>query len=207
MFDPGLMDMILRLRGRGVSDNKILKAFETTPRKLFVAEQHYLAAYDEKRLPIDCGQTLSEPLTIARMTQALHIEPDHKILEIGTGSGYHAALLSKLCKRVYSIERYKQLTDQCESLFRKLEITNIVVKHGDGRHGWKGQAPFDRILVTAGLKSVPEKLLDQLAPKGRLVAVVNEELRRYDKARTKVTETAIFELSLPMIEIGKSKAL
>ncbi|NNE58894.1 MAG: protein-L-isoaspartate(D-aspartate) O-methyltransferase [Hellea sp.] len=207
MFDPGLMDMILRLRGRGVSDNNILKAFEITPRKLFVGEQHYMEAYEEKLLPIDCGQTLSEPLTIARMSQALDVDPDHKILEIGTGSGYHAAILSRLCKRVYSIERYKQLTEQCEALFRKLEIPNIVVRHGDGRHGWKGQAPFDRVLVTAGLKSVPAKLLDQLAPKGRLVAVVNDELMRFDKARTKVSETAIFKLTIPMIEAGKSKAL
>jgi len=207
MFDPGLMDMIMRLRGRGVSDNAILRAFETVPRKYFVSEAQYTIAYDERLLPIDCGQTLSEPLTIARMTQALDVRPDHKVLEIGTGSGYHAALLSRLCKRVYSVERYKRMVNQCEALFPKLDIHNIVVRHGDGRYGWPGQAPFDRILVTAGLRAAPEGLLGQLAPGGRLVAVIDEELICFDKARTKITETVIFPMFLPMMEAGKSKAL
>jgi len=207
MFDPGLMDMIIRLRGRGVSDNAILKAFELTPRKYFIDPSHYLAAYDEKRLPIGCGQTLSEPLVIARLTQALQVMPDHKVLEIGTGSGYHAAILSRLCKRVYSVERYNALVKHSEAVFRKLDLPNIVIRHGDGRYGWKGQAPFDRILITAGIKSVSDRLLDQLKPKGRLVAVVDDKLRVFEKARLKVTETAIFPMSLPMLEPGKSKAL
>ncbi len=207
MFDPGLMDMIMRLRGRGVSDNAVLRAFELIPRKYFVADKHYEHAYDEQRLPIDCGQTLSEPLTIARMTQALGLTPEHKLLEIGTGSGYHAALLARICKRVYSVERYKKLIVQSDDVFRKLDIHNIVVRHGDGRYGWPGQAPFDRIIMTAGVRAVPDKLLDQLAPGGRLVAVVDEELIAYDKARTKITETVFFPMSIPMMEAGKSKAL
>jgi len=207
MFDPGLMDMIIRLRGRGVSENDILRAFETVPRKYFVDPLHYLAAYDEKRLPIGCGQTLSEPLVIARLTQALQITMEHKVLEIGTGSGYHAGLLSKLCKRVYSVERYNELVKQSEAVFRKLDLSNIVVRHGDGRYGWKGQAPFDRILITAGVKTVSDKLLDQLKPKGRLVAVVDDELQVFDKARSKITQTNIFPMSLPMMEPGKSKTM
>ncbi len=207
MFDPGLMDMIMRLRGRGVSENSILRAFETTPRKAFVPNAFYNAAYDEKLLPIDCCQILPEPLTIARMTQALATEADHKILEIGTGSGYHAAILSKICKRVYSVERYKTLVENSEALFRKLELPNIVVRHGDGRTGWKGQSPFERIIVTAGLKKVPDALFTQLTPGGRLVAVVGDELTVFSKARTRVTSQILMPMTLPMIEAGKSKAL
>ena len=207
MFDPGLMDMILRLRGRGVSDNNVLRAFETIPRKYFVHPDLYLSAYDEKQLPIACGQTLSEPLTIARMIQALSVRPENKTLEIGTGSGYQSALLSKLCKRVYSVERYKELVAASELTLKKLDIHNVVIRHGDGRYGWKGQAPFDRIILTVGVRSVPDNLLDQLSAGGRLVAVVDDELMTFDKARTKIKETVIFAMKLPMIEAGKSKAL
>jgi len=207
MFDPGLMDMIMRLRSRGVSDNNVLRSFETIPRKFFVDENMYGEAYDEKSLPLACGQTLSPPLTIARMTQTLAVGEGDKVLEIGTGSGYHAAILSKLCKRVYSVERYKQLVANSEARLRKLDVPNIVIRHGDGRFGWRGQAPFDRIILTVGVRSVPDGLLDQLAAGGRLVAVVDGELTAMDKARTKITETEILPMDLPMIESGKSKAL
>lgn len=207
MFDPGLMDMIIRLRGRGVSENAILKAFETTPRKYFVEEQFYLTAYDEKRLPIACGQIISEPLTIARLTQALDVRPEHKVLEIGTGSAYHTALLSRLSKRVYSVERYLELVKQSEAVLQKMDIQNCVIRHGDGRFGWKGQAPFDRILLTVGVKSVPDGLFDQLAKGGKLVAVVGENLTVFEKAVKRVTKKVLFPMTLPLIETGKSKAL
>lgn len=207
MFDPGLMDMIIRLRGRGVSQNSILNAFESTPRKYFVSEDLYLSAYDEKRLPIGCGQTMSEPLTIARLTQALDVNPDHKVLEIGAGSGYHTALLARLGKRVYSVERYLELVKTSEALLRRLEITNIVIRHGDGRYGWRGQAPFDRILLTVAVRTVPDGLLEQLAKGGKLVAVVDDELTIYEKSGSKITEQVIVPMSLPMIEAGKSKFL
>lgn len=207
MFDPGLMDMVLRLRGRGVSENPILRAFETVPRKHFVDPQHYLSAYDEKRLPINCGQIISEPLTIARLTQALDVETEHKVLEIGTGSGYHAALLSRLCKRVYSVERYLALVKNCEALMKELNFTNIIIRHGDGRYGWRGQAPFDRILVTVGLRTVPDGLLDQLKRGGKLVAVVDGELTVFEKQARKISETVMLPMELPMIEAGKSKVL
>jgi len=207
MFDPGLMDMILRLRGRGVSQNSILRAIELIPRKYFVAEEHYLSAYDEVSLPIECGQTLSPPLTVARMIQALEVQPEHKVLEVGTGSGYQAALLSQLCKRLYTMDRYATLVEQSDRVFQKLDITNIVTRHGDGRHGWKGQAPFDRIIITAGVDEVPEKPLEQLAPRGRLVAVVKNQLMTFDKAKTRITQNVIFPMELPMWEKGKSKAL
>ncbi len=207
MFDPGLMDMIMRLRGRGVSENSILKAFEITPRKYFVSDDLYLSAYDEKRLPIGCGQTISEPLTIARLTQALDVHSDHKVLEIGTGSGYHTALLARLAKRVYSVERYLELVKSSEASLGRVDINNIVIRHGDGRYGWRGQAPFDRILLTVSVRTVPDGLLEQLVKGGKLVAVVDDELTVYEKQGSKFKEQVIVPMSLPMIEAGKSKII
>ena len=207
MIDPGLIDMIMRIRGRGISDNAVLRAMELVARKHFVAKKHWDVAYEEQSLPTSCGQSLSPPLTIALMTQMLELNPAHKLLEIGTGSGYHTAILSKIVKRVYSVERYKQLIREAEARFQSLGITNHVIRHGDGRYGWGGQAPFDRIILTCALRTEPAMLIDQLAPKGMLVAVVDGQLKRYSKARKKVTVETLFPLSIPMIEAGKSKAL
>lgn len=207
MIDPGLMDMIMRLRSRGISDNQVLRAMEMVPRKYFVSDNLWDKAYEDQALPISCGQTLSPTLTIAMMSQALEIKDGHKLLEIGTGSGYHAAILSKMVTRVYSIERYHQLLAEAEDRFAKLGIVNIVTRHGDGRYGWKGQAPFDRIIVTCGVKTVPKSLLDQLAADGTMVAVVKGQLTRLSKGRTKIEEQVILPLDLPTIEAGKSKVL
>ena len=207
MIDPGLIDMIMRVRGRGISDNAVLRAMELVGRKHFVDQKYWDVAYGEQALPTSCGQSLSPPLTIALMTQMLELSPAHKLLEIGTGSGYHTAILSKIVKRVYSVERYKQLIREAEARFQKLGITNHVIRHGDGRYGWGGQAPFDRIILTCALRAEPAMLIDQLAPKGMLVAVVDGLLTRYSKARKKVTIETLFPLQIPMIEAGKSKAL
>ncbi len=207
MIDPGLIDMIMRLRGRGISDNALLKSMEMVPRKHFVDDAYWDAAYEEQALPTSCGQVLSPPLTIALMTQMLELRPEHKLLQIGTGSGYHAAILSKMVKRVYSVERYKQLIREAEARYKALGITNHVIRHGDGRYGWGGQAPFDRIILTCALRAEPAMLIEQLAPNGKLVAVVDDYLTRYSKARKKVTVETFFPLQVPMIEAGKSKAL
>jgi protein-L-isoaspartate(D-aspartate) O-methyltransferase len=207
MIDPGLIDMIMRIRGRGISDNAVLRAMELIARKRFVDEAYWEVAYEEQALPTSCGQSLSPPLTIALMTQMLELSPAHKLLEIGTGSGYHAAILSKIVKRVYSVERYKQLIRETETRFKTMGITNHVIRHGDGRYGWGGQAPFDRIILTCALRAEPAMLIDQLAPNGKLVAVVDDQLTRYSKARKKVTVETLFPLKVPMIEAGKSKAL
>ena len=199
--------MIMRIRGRGISDNAVLRAMELVARKHFVAKKHWDVAYDEQSLPTSCGQTLSPPLTIALMTQMLELSPKHKLLDIGTASGYHTAILSKIVKRVYSVERYKQLIREAEARFQSLGITNHVIRHGDGRYGWGGQAPFDRIILTCALRAEPAMLIEQLAPKGVLIAVVDGQLTRYSKARKKVTVETFFPLSIPMIEAGKSKAL
>lgn len=207
MIDPGLIDMIMRVRGRGISDNALLRAMELIARKRFVDETYWDVAYDEQSLPTSCGQSLSPPLTIALMTQMLELSPEHKLLEVGTGSGYHTAILSKMVKRVYSVERYKQLIRETEARFKVLGITNHVIRHGDGRYGWGGQAPFDRIILTCALRAEPAMLIDQLAAGGKLIAVVDDQLTRYTKARTKVSVETLFPLVIPMIEAGKSKAL
>jgi len=199
--------MIMRIRGRGISDNAVLRAMELIARKRFVEEVYWDVAYEEQALPTSCGQSLSPPLTIALMTQMLELSPAHKLLEIGTGSGYHTAILSKIVKRVYSVERYKQLIRETETRFKAMSITNHVIRHGDGRYGWGGQAPFDRIILTCALRAEPAMLIDQLAPNGKLVAVVDNQLTRYSKARKKVTVETLFPLKIPMIEAGKSKAL
>ena len=207
MIEPGLIDMILRLRGRGISDNAVLRAMELVNRKHFVEKKYWDQAFEEQSLPISCGQTLSTPMNVAIMTQMLELEPEHKLLEIGTGRGYHTSILCKIVKRVYSVERYHQLIKEAEANFQRQAMTNHVIKHGDGRHGWLGQAPFDRIILGCALRAEPTKLLDQLAPNGVLVAVIDEQLTRFKKARKAVKSEVLLPLQLPMIESGKSKAL
>jgi len=199
--------MIMRLRGRGISDNAVLRAMELVDRRHFLDKKHWDMAYDEQDLPIACGQTLSKPLTVALMTQMLELSPDHKVLEIGTGCGYHTAILSKIVKRVYSVERYKKLIADTESSFEKIGVTNHVIRHGDGRYGWKGQAPFDRILLSCAIKKEPAKLMGQLKDGGILVAVMDDMLMRFRKTKKMVKPESLFPLSLPLLEAGKSKSL
>ena len=197
----------MALRRSSVSDTDVLRAMESVPRRHFVPDMLWEKAYDDRSLPIACGQSISAPLTVARLTQLLDVKPDMKLLEIGTGSGYHAAVLSKMVTRVYSIERYHQLLETSEARFSKLSIHNIVTRHGDGRYGWKGQAPFDRILITAGVKSIPKSLKDQLKPNGVIVASVKDKLTRIVKTGETYTSESIYPLTLPPIERGKSRVL
>ena len=207
MFNPGLIDMIMRLRGRGISDNAVLRAMELVDRRHFIAQKYWDIAYDEQSLPISCGQTMSNPLTVGLMTQMLELSSEHKILEIGTGSGYHTAILSNITKRVYSVERYKVLISDAETGFAKIGVTNHVLRHGDGRYGWRGQAPFDRILIGCGVNKKPNKLMEQLGEGGVLVGVIGEKLMRYRKIRGLISDEVLFPLTLPMLETGKSKIL
>lgn len=207
MIDPGLIDMVLRLRGRGISDNCVLRAVELAPRKHFVPPSQSERAYDERSLPIACGQTMNAPLTVALMSQLLDLKPDHKALMIGLGSGYHAAVLSRIVTRIYAVERYKKLIAEAQDIFRQQGFMNIVIRHGDGRYGWPGQAPFDRIILTCALRAAPDGLLEQLAPNGKLLAVIDDQLISFTKARSRITEAVIMPLSIDMIEAGKSRAL
>lgn len=164
--------LVLELRRAGIRDAAVIDAVEATPRELFVPTNFQNHAYDNTALPIDQGQTISQPLIVAMMTEALKLHPRVKVLEVGTGSGYQAAVLSRLCRRVYTIERIKPLLREAEARFEQLRRHNITTRHGDGYAGWPEQAPFECIMVTAAAPEVPQTLIDQLAPGGRLVIPV-----------------------------------
>ena len=175
--------LILALRSQGVSDPKVLNAIEKTPRQLFTQELFRERAFEDSALPIACGQTISQPFIVGLMSQALNIDRRDRVLEIGTGSGYQTAILSKLARLVYTVERYRTLMQEAEGRFKALDLTNIVTRFGDGGEGWPEQAPFDRIMVTAAAPGEPKALLSQLLPTGILVAPIGkgpvQTLRRY----------------------------
>ncbi len=165
------------LRAGGVTDARVLGAIERTRRELFVPEPFRDKAYDNFALPIGHQQTVSQPIVVARMTQALETGERMKVLEIGTGSGYQAAVLALLCRRLYTIERYPELLAGAEARFAELKLTNITAIEGDGSLGWPEQAPFERIIVTAAAADVPTVLLGQLKVGGIMVVPVGENAR------------------------------
>ncbi|MDP6882846.1 MAG: protein-L-isoaspartate(D-aspartate) O-methyltransferase, partial [Rhodospirillales bacterium] len=150
----GRIRLVLGLRKGGITDTRVLAAMEQVPREVFVPETFRDRAYDATALPIGHHQTVSEPLVVARMTQALEVGERHKVLEIGTGSGYQSMVLARLCRRLYTIERHPELLRDAEARFAHLRLTNITSQVGDGTLGWPGQAPFDRIMVTAAAAAV-----------------------------------------------------
>ena len=174
MVDTRAISLIMALRGQGITDQRVLSAIERTPREVFVDEPFESSAYDNSALPIACGQTISQPYVVALSTQELDVQPNHRVLEIGTGSGYQAAVLAQLCRMVYTVERHKPLMQLAHARFQKLKLHNIVTRHGDGFKGWPEQAPFDRILLTAAAPEVPKTLLDQLKPGGILIAPIGK---------------------------------
>ncbi|MGF1463876.1 MAG: protein-L-isoaspartate(D-aspartate) O-methyltransferase [Maricaulaceae bacterium] len=179
--DPRLAQLVLTLRRSGISDKAVLQALERTPRDFFISEAFQDHAYDDQALPIECGQTISQPSVVALMTEALAVDDRCKVLEIGTGSGYQTAVLARLGRRIYTVERYRSLMQSAEARFRALHISNVVTRFGDGSEGWPEQAPFDRIMATAAAERTPEALLAQLKPEGVLVAPVgpSEDQRLY----------------------------
>lgn len=172
--EPRVLRLIMELRRLGVNDSAVLGAIERVPREIFVPEQFKDQAYENVALPIGEGQTISQPLVVGLMTQALEVSDRMKVLEIGTGSGYQTAVLSRLCRRVYTIERHKVLLKPTEERFRKLGLSNVTAIAGDGSRGWPEQAPFDRIIVTAAARTLPETLKAQLAVGGCMVIPVGD---------------------------------
>ena len=160
---------------RGINDQKTLQVMGTVPRHLFVEDAMQARAYGDHPLSIGSGQTISQPYIVALMTQALELQGHERILEIGTGSGYQAAILSRICERVYTIERIDSLLGKARRIFDRLRYHNIVSRIDDGTIGWPDQAPFDAILVTAGGPKIPEPLVQQLADPGRLVIPVGNQ--------------------------------
>lgn len=175
--------LILSLRSQGVTDPKVLGVIEKIPRDLFVPDLFQERSWEDSALPIACGQTISQPFIVGLMTQALRLEPRHRVLEIGAGSGYQTAVLSRLARFVYSVERYRTLLSEAEARLKALGCINVFTRFGDGAEGWPEQAPFDRVLVTAAAPAEPEALLAQLKPGGVLVAPIGkgpvQALKRY----------------------------
>ncbi|MBV9861152.1 MAG: protein-L-isoaspartate(D-aspartate) O-methyltransferase [Alphaproteobacteria bacterium] len=169
--------LLMELRRAGIGDARVLGAIEKTPRELFVASSFQDQAYENVALPILQGQTVSQPFVVALMTEKLDLGERHKVLEIGTGSGYQTAILARLCRRVFTIERHRDLLREAGRRFDELRLHNIVCRFGDGTRGWPEQAPFDRIVVTAAAADVPTVLVDSLLPGGVLIAPVGEERR------------------------------
>ncbi|MDD2463521.1 MAG: protein-L-isoaspartate(D-aspartate) O-methyltransferase [Desulfobulbus sp.] len=161
-----------QLVARGITDQRVLDAMRAVPRHLFVEDAMQAHAYGDFPLPIGSGQTISQPYIVALMTLALHLTGEERILEIGTGSGYHAAILSRLCQKVFTVERLDGLVSRARKVFDKLRYYNIVSRIDDGTVGWSSEAPFDCIIVTAGGPQIPEPLLEQLADPGRMVMPV-----------------------------------
>ncbi len=163
-----------QIEARGIRDPRVLDAFRRTTRADFVPADIAAQAYEDQALPIGYGQTISQPYIVAAMTAMLDVEPHHRVLEVGTGSGYQAAILSHLAKRIYSIEVVEPLGLAARERLKRLGFDNVEVRIGDGYQGWPEQAPFDRVILTASPPEIPQALVDQLAPGGRLVAPVGE---------------------------------
>ena len=210
--DARLAKLVLALRSQGVSDPQVLSAIERTPREMFTQEIFKDRSWENQALPIECGQTISQPYIVGLMTQALTLGHRDRVLEIGTGSGYQTAILSRLSRLVYTIERYRTLMKQAEARFKKLGLTNIITRFADGEAGWLEQAPFDRIIVTAAAQDEPKALLKQLKPDGVLVAPVGkgpvQKLNRYaaDGEGGFAVETLCDVRFVPMLE-GVAKEL
>jgi len=193
------IELIMALRNQGIRDRAILEAIERTPREMFLGPVFQPMAYSDQALPIACGQTISQPFVVAFMTDRLKLNKRCKVLEIGTGSGYQAAILSPLCRRVYTMERYRTLALEAGERFKQLGLGNITQMVGDGYKGWPNQAPFDRIIVTAAAKEVPEALADQLAVGGIMIIPLEDTSMNQDLVRiTRSEQGYAYETLLPV---------
>lgn len=190
MLDVRKIRLTLELRNWGITNSDVLSVIEKLPREIFVSENFRHQAYENIALPIDREQTISQPYIVALMTQSLDLNKKHKVLEIGTGSGYQTSVLSLLSRRVYTIERIKSLLVGAENIFKKLKLTNIVTKHGDGNLGWYEQNPFDRIIFTAATENIAEQFFESLKDKGIIVAPIirgsKQILKKFIKKNNKI---------------------
>ncbi len=200
--------LVMDLRNGGVTDTRVLAAIERVPRETFVEEAFLDQAYANQALPINCGQTISQPLVVGLMTQALELTDRHKVLEVGTGSGYQTAILSKLVRRVYTVERHRDLMPEAEKRFKALNLHNVTTMVGDGYKGWPGQAPFDRILVTAAARLVPPDLVAQLSDEGGIMVLpvgdasgLHQEVIRVRKEGTQFHSERMFPVRfVPLVQ-------
>ena len=186
-LDTQKIRLIMQLRSEGITDMRVLAALERVPRERFVPPSLAEHAYDNSALPIGRGQTISQPFVVAYMTQMLDVHDDMTVLEIGTGTGYQAAVLAQFCRRVYTVERHRAILSDAEMRFAQLGITNITTRYGDGSRGWPEHAPFDRIMVTAGAPVVPPALVEQLAEDGVMVLPIGPDPLAQELVRVRRT--------------------
>ena len=208
MVDVRKIRLILELREQGISDSKVLSAIEKIPRDLFIPENFRNQSYENIALPIGNNQTISQPLIVAIMTSSLNINKNHKVLEIGTGSGYQTSIISLLCRRVYTIERIKSLLLKAEKNFSKLKLNNIVTKHSDGNFGWEEQIPFDRIIITAATTRISKTLINHLKDDSIIIAPIIEKnkqvltqfIKKNDNLTKKILSEVVFVPNLSGVE-------
>ena len=191
MLDVRKIRLILKLRESGIANSEVLSALETIPREKFIPENYRNQAYENIALPIGENQTISQPYVVAKMTELLEVNNNHKVLEIGTGSGYQCAILSKLARRIYTIERIKNLHEKASKIFNELQLTNIVSKHEDGNNGWMEQIPFDRIIFTAATKNITNRIFSHIKDNGIIVCPIirdnKQVIIKYKRKNDKLT--------------------
>ena len=199
-------DLLMELKKNGVSDKSVLNVIEIIDRSLFVDENLKQKSNLNIALPIECGQTISQPLVVAYMTQSLNLNNKLRVLEVGTGSGYQSLILSKLSRFVYTVERYSSLKKKAEILLKGLGVNNVFFKHADGGLGWNEQAPFDRIIVTANAPEIPKKLVDQLVENGIMIIPIGDDyspqvLKKVIKRENKILVENLMQVRfVPLVE-------
>jgi len=204
--------LVLALRRRGVGARDVLAAIERVPRRLFLSARHHSLAYDDAALPIECGQTVSAPSLVAFTVQALNVAPDHAVLEIGTGSGYQAAVLAHVAAHVETIDRYATLTELATRRFAALKLENVKARQMDGCDALRQKGPFDRIVVNAAVEEVPDAWVQQLRPGGFLIVPVGkarqpQSLIRFQKTETVMTAETLMMVRTVMLQRGLAKKL
>jgi protein-L-isoaspartate(D-aspartate) O-methyltransferase len=206
------MEFMLTLRRRGISDQAVLRAMDAVPREHFVETRFSESAYADQAMPIACGQTISQPYVVAYMTEQLQVKPTHRVLEIGTGSGYQAAVLSRLAREVVSLERYRTLANSARTRLKTLGYNNVEVLLGDGFSGEPLRAPYDRIIVTAAAETIPQALVAQLADDGIMILPLGphegpQELVKLTKTKDELQrETLIAVRFVPLLP-GQAREL
>ena len=210
--DEDRMEFLLTLRRRGISDHAVLRAMDEVPRGQFVGSEFANRAYADQALPIECGQTISQPYVVAYMTEQLSVRPHHRVLEVGTGSGYQAAVLSRLARDVVSIERYRTLAEQARARLHSLGYDNVEVVVGDGFAGVPGKAPYDRIIVTAAAETLPQTLIDQLADDGVMILPLgphggSQHIIKLTKSQTGIARENLIAVRFVPLLPGQAKEL
>ena len=206
------MEFLLTLRRRGIGDQAVLRAMDEVPRGRFVEPEFADRAYADQALPIECGQTISQPYVVAYMTEQLALRPHHRVLEVGTGSGYQAAVLSRLAREVVSIERYRTLAEQARVRLKALGYDNVEIVVGDGFAGVPAKAPYDRIVVTAAAEHLPQTLIDQLADDGVMILPVgphggSQHIIKLTKSTTGIAREDLIAVRFVPLLPGKAQEL